>query len=53
MLKNYLKTAFRNLSRHKGYSLIYISGFAIAVITVSFQSIKASIANPVDSLKYE
>jgi len=30
-----------------------IMGFVIAVMTVSFQSIKASIANPVDSLKYE
>ena len=31
MLKNYLKTALRNLSRHKGYSLINISGFAIGI----------------------
>jgi len=31
MFKNYLKTAFRNLSRHKGYSLINISGFAIGI----------------------
>jgi putative ABC transport system permease protein len=31
MFKNYLKTATRNLSRHKGYSLINISGFAIGV----------------------
>ena len=31
MLKNNLKTAFRNLTRHKGYSLINISGFAIGI----------------------
>jgi len=31
MFKNYLKTAFRNLSRHKGYSFINISGFAIGI----------------------
>ena len=76
MFKNYLKTAFRNLTRPKGYSLINIVGFVIgiacgadialwiflvsgilglgvAVATVSYQSLKASIANPVDSLRYE
>jgi putative ABC transport system permease protein len=31
MFLNYLKTALRNLSRHKGYSLINISGFAIGI----------------------
>ena len=31
MFKNYLKTAFRNLTRHKGYSLINIAGFAIGI----------------------
>lgn len=31
MLKNYLKTAIRNLTRHKGYSLINIAGFAIGI----------------------
>jgi len=31
MLKNYLKIAFRNFQRHKGYSLINISGFAIGM----------------------
>lgn len=30
-----------------------VLGFAIAVMTVSYQSLKASIANPIDSLKYE
>ena len=31
MLKNYIKTALRNLLRHKGYSLINISGLAIGM----------------------
>jgi len=31
VFKNYLKTALRNLSRHKGYSMINIAGFAIGI----------------------
>jgi len=31
MLKNYLKTAFRNILRHKGFSLINLSGLAIGM----------------------
>ncbi|GAB5409754.1 MAG: ABC transporter permease [Balneolaceae bacterium] len=31
MLKNYIKIAFRNLSKHKGYSFINISGLAIGI----------------------
>ena len=31
MLKNYLKVAFRNLLRNKGFSIINISGFAIGM----------------------
>ncbi|MFC1492917.1 ABC transporter permease [candidate division KSB1 bacterium] len=31
MLKNYLKIAFRNLLRHKGYSFINIIGFSIGM----------------------
>ena len=31
MLKNYIKTALRNLYKHKGYSLINISGLAIGM----------------------
>ncbi len=31
MLKNYLKTAFRNILRHKGFSFINISGLAIGM----------------------
>jgi putative ABC transport system permease protein len=30
-----------------------VLGLAVAVATVSFQSIKASIANPIDCLRYE
>jgi putative ABC transport system permease protein len=31
MLKNYIKIALRNISKHKGYSLINISGLAIGI----------------------
>ncbi len=31
MFKSYLKTAFRNLARHRGYSMINIVGFAIGI----------------------
>ncbi len=31
MLKNYLKTAIRNLRKYKGYSFINITGFAIGI----------------------
>ncbi|MCP5104231.1 MAG: FtsX-like permease family protein [bacterium] len=31
MFKNYLKTAFRNMLRHKGYSFINIAGLAIGM----------------------
>lgn len=34
MLKNYLKTAFRNIWRHKGYSLINLLGLAIGLACV-------------------
>ncbi|MEJ2636778.1 MAG: ABC transporter permease [Calditrichia bacterium] len=33
MFKNYLKIAFRNLIRHKGYSFINITGLAIGIAT--------------------
>lgn len=31
MLKNYLKIAFRNISKHKGYSFINIAGLSIGI----------------------
>lgn len=31
MLKNYLQIAFRNLKKHKGYSFINITGFAVGI----------------------
>ncbi|MCH6559049.1 ABC transporter permease, partial [candidate division KSB1 bacterium] len=31
MIKNYLKIAFRNLTRHKGYSFMNIAGLAIGM----------------------
>jgi putative ABC transport system permease protein len=35
------------------FALAALIAFAIAVVTVSYQSIKAAITNPVDSLRYE
>jgi ABC-type antimicrobial peptide transport system permease subunit len=35
------------------FALAALAAFAIAVVTVSFQSIKAALANPADSLRYE
>jgi putative ABC transport system permease protein len=34
MFKNYLKTTFRNTSRHRGYSFINLAGLAIALACV-------------------
>lgn len=36
MFRNYLKIAFRNILKHKGYSLINISGFAIGITCCLF-----------------
>ena len=36
MLKNYLKIAFRNLHKFKGYSLINILGLAIGMVCCIF-----------------
>jgi putative ABC transport system permease protein len=36
MLKNYLKTSFRNLLRHKGYSFINVFGLTIGLATSIF-----------------
>ena len=35
MLKNYLKTALRNLQRHKGHSLINITGLAVGMACIT------------------
>jgi putative ABC transport system permease protein len=35
------------------YVLSAIIAFVIALLTVSFQAMKAAIANPVESLRYE
>ena len=62
MFRNYFKTASRNLARNKVYSFINIAEFfatagiialLIALITVSFQAIKAAVANPVKNLRTE
>lgn len=36
MFRNYLKIAFRNISRHKGYSFINIFGLAIGILCCIF-----------------
>ena len=64
MIRHYLKVAFRNLQRQKvlsyridvGYLVFVIAGLltlSIALVTVSFQAIKAGISNPVKSLRTE
>ena len=32
MLKNYFKTAFRNITKHKGFSFINIAGLTLGLI---------------------
>ena len=55
MIKNYFRIAFRNLTRNKFAGAINIGGLAIGItiLTVSFQAVRAAIANPVDSLRTE
>lgn len=58
ILNNYLKIAFRSLVRSKVYSAIHflqsaLTIIAITLITVGFQSIRAALINPVNSLKRE
>ena len=58
-----LLIAYRNLIRNKGFSAINITGLAIgmagvlsvmiALLTVSYQSVKAALANPVRNLRAE
>jgi putative ABC transport system permease protein len=45
--------AYRTNMRISIFILSGLLAFVIALITVSYQSIKAAIANPVDTLKYE
>jgi ABC-type antimicrobial peptide transport system permease subunit len=45
--------AYRTNMEVWSFALAALAAFAIAVVTVSFQSIKAASANPADSLRYE
>ncbi|RDC65565.1 ABC transporter permease [Adhaeribacter pallidiroseus] len=41
MLKNFLKIAFRNIGRHKGYTFLNVAGLAIGIaacLIISFLS---------------
>ena len=35
MLKNYLKIAFRNLKRHKGYTFINVAGLTLGLTNLT------------------
>lgn len=49
-LKNF---AYRTRIGIEYFVLAALLAFIIALITVSYQSVKAALANPVDSIKYE
>jgi putative ABC transport system permease protein len=35
------------------FALVGIAAFGLALLTVSYQAVRASLANPVDALNYE
>lgn len=54
MIKKWLETFAYRIPIHVGvFILSGLVGFCIALLTVSFQTIKAANANPVEALKYE
>ena len=53
MLKNYLKMAFRIEISWPVFLLTRPAGLEIALATVSYQSIKAVLTDPVKALRYE
>jgi len=54
MIQNYFKTAFRNLKKNKiNGSLNAASTIFIGLVTISLQAIKATLSNPVKSLRTE
>ncbi len=59
MLQTHFLLALRTLRKNRVYAAINIFGLAgsaaisVAFLTVSFQSVKAALANPVKSLRSE
>ena len=49
----YLRLALRRTVKHKGHSLLNVLALTVALLTVSYQSVRAAAANPVESLRYE
>ena len=53
-MKNWIKEfAYRTNINIDSFILATIISMIIALLTVSYQSMRAAIANPVDSLRYE
>lgn len=53
-MKSWLETFVNRIDLHAGYfALAFLLSLLIAMITVSFQALKAAIANPVKSLRTE
>jgi ABC-type antimicrobial peptide transport system permease subunit len=53
-MKSWLATFANRIDIHAGYFVIaFIASLLVAALTVSFQAVKAAIANPVNSLRSE
>jgi putative ABC transport system permease protein len=53
-MKSWLATFANRIDIHAGYFVIaFVASLLVAALTVSFQAVKAAIANPVSSLRSE